>query len=222
MNGRWLTLGLACVTIGCGTASVRDLSQAERVYLDAVSKRVDAHAVAVEELVNKLRDIDRKYAQEERKQTHTAVAEAKLLESMRAPWTTPSPSLQTTQRAVILFHLYELLAQERAAFEAEQAERDARRQKVVDDYERIGNLLHHVIENQKVVLEYANRPAGSQIAAIADETLKQADAFNGALAKSTDPRLQALAEETTKASERVEKTKSAIQAALDMMNGGKK
>lgn len=202
---------LAC---GCSSASVRELTKAETEYTAAVATRVDDHRAAVQQLVADLRAIDRQYAREEREKTLTAIAGAKLLESMKAPWAAPSPSLQTTQRAVVLFHLYELLGQQRALFEAEQTERDARRRKIIDSYQSLGTLLSRVLNDEKLVLEYVNQPKGSQIAAIIDETLKESSALSAELAKSSDPRLQALAAQTEKATDRVDKTKNAIQAAL--------
>ena len=216
---------LTCAVLlgcGCSSATVRELTKGETEYTAAVAKRVDDHSAYVEQLVLDLRAIDRQYAHEEREKTLTAIAAAKLLESMKAPWAAPSASLQTTQRAVVLFHLYELLGQQRALFEAEQIERDARRQKIIDSYQKLGTVLSSVITNEKIVLEYVNQPKGSQIAAIIDETLKESSVMSAELAKSSDPRLQMLAAQTEKAADRVEKTKDAIQAALEALNNLKK
>ncbi|HYP97853.1 MAG TPA: hypothetical protein VER96_04210 [Polyangiaceae bacterium] len=222
MIKRQLLVCAVLLVSGCSSASVRELTKAETDYTAAVAKRVDDNSAAVEQLILDLRTIDRQYAHEEREKTLTAIAEAKLLESMKAPWAAPSASLQTTQRAVILFHLYELLGQQRALFEAEQTERNARRQKITDSYQKLGTVLSSVITNEKIVLEYVNQPKGSQIAAVIDETLKESKALSAELATSSDARLQALATQTEKATDRVEKTKDAIQAALEALNNLKK
>jgi len=212
----------ALLSSGCGAASVRALTKGENDYIGAVSKRIDENHAALDQLMSDLRSLDRQYAFTEQQKTTTAVAEAKLLEAMKSPWTAPSPSLQATQRAVALFHLYDLLGQEQARFEAGQAERDAQRQGVVDAYSKISKLMAEVLTNEKVVLEYVNQPPGSQIAGILDETLTEAHAFNDEVSRSQDPRLQALASETQKATDRVDQAKAAIEAVLNALNTAKK
>ncbi|HEY3253755.1 MAG TPA: hypothetical protein VGJ91_07400 [Polyangiaceae bacterium] len=216
---------LACAVLlacGCSSAPVRELSKAEGDYLAAVAKRVDEHSVAVAQLVQDLRTIDRQYAQEERQRTLSAIAQTRLLESMKPPWPAPSSSLQATQRAVVLFQLYELLGQERAVLEAEQTQRDARRQKIIDSYQQLGTVLSRVITNEKIVLEYVNQPKSSRIAAMIDETVKESSALSEELAKSSDPRLQALAAQTEKATERADKARDGIKAALEALSNLKK
>jgi hypothetical protein len=219
MNTRSFTIALALLGVGCGSRAVRDLSKAEQDYLVAVTHRVDEHRSAVERMLVDLGAIERQFAAVERQNTMTAVAEAKLLESMQAPWAAPSPSLETTQRAVILFHLYDLLAQQRALFEAEQDQRDEERQQVLAAYDKLAELLNETLADEKIVLEYLNQPASSQIASVVEQTLLEAHAASDSLAKSDDPRLQRLAAETDKISDRVERTKKAIQDALAAAEG---
>lgn len=222
MSRLFLLGSLAVLSVGCGTGAVRELTKAEQEYLVAVEKRADSHRATVEALLADLRALERQFAFAERQNTTTAVAQAKLLESMQAPWAAPSASLETTQRAVILFHLYELLGQEKALFEAEQEERDAERQKVMDEYDTLANLLKDALEDEKIVLAYANQPTGSHIAAILEQTLTEAHAASGSLAKSSDPRLQKLAGETDRIADRVAKAKEAIQDAINAAKGAKK
>lgn len=223
MSGRFWAVALASLGVACGTGSVRELSKAEQDYMSAVSSRVERHRAAVATLLGDLRTIERQFALAERQNTTTAVAEAKLLESMQeplkppAPSKPPSPALDPSQRAVILAHVYELVGQQHALFEAEQAERDAERQKVLDAYDALAKLLGDALEDEKTVLAYANQPKGSQIAGVIAETLTEAHAASASLSSSSDPRLQKLAHETDKVAARLDQNKKSIQDALNAL-----
>jgi hypothetical protein len=215
-------LALALAVPGCCAASVRQLTRGEEEYMAAVSKRVEENRAALEQLMADLASIERQYAFTELQNATTAIAQQKLLEAMRSPWAAPASSLQSTQRAAALFHLYELADQQKARFDAEQSERATERQKVLDAYATISRLMAEVLTNERVVLEYVNQPRSSQIAALFEETLEKAHAFGDELGKSTDPRLEALAKETEKATERVDRAKAAIETALNNLNSVKK
>jgi hypothetical protein len=213
MSQRFI-VALGFLALGCGAGSARDLSHGETEYLKAVKQRVADNRAAVEGLLADLGSMDRYYARIEREKTVTAFAQAKLLESMKAPWTTPPEHLQATQRAVVLYHLYELLDQERQRFEAQQAARDAERNLPLATYAQLGILLNEAIENEKVILEYLDSGDVGQIAATFDETLRQAHAFSLELAKSDDQRLQQIAADAEQAAARAQQARNAIQAVL--------
>src|SRR3569832_170245 len=103
---RLLALALSLATSGCGAGNVRQLTKSENDYMAAVSKRVDENSAVLEKLMTDLATIESTYALTERQKPTTAMAQAKLLEAMKSPWAAPAPSLQATQRAVALFHLY--------------------------------------------------------------------------------------------------------------------
>jgi hypothetical protein len=222
MIARWSLLWLGALALGCSTASVRQLSKGETEYLDAVTTRVDANRASSEQFLDALAVVDRQYAAIEREKGMNAIAEAKLLESMKAPWESPPAHLQATQRAVILFHLYELLSKDRALFEAEQTERAESRTATLATYDQLATLLHAILTDEKIILQYLEQPKGSQIAGVVNETLVQATAFQAELAKSNDARLQKFAAETATAIERAEAAKAAAVSVLKAAADAKK
>ena len=92
----------------------------------------------------------------------------------------------------------------------------------LETYGKAAALLDEAIANEQVILQYLEQPTSARIAAVVDETLIQADAFDAELAKSNDARLQRLAEAGQRASDHAKEARDAIESALKSFGEEKK
>jgi hypothetical protein len=144
-----------------------------------------------------------------------SISKAKLLESMKSPWVVgTNPEQLRTQRAVALYHLYDLAEVERQVINTKIEERRTAMRVVADSYGRLVALLDEAIENEKIVLAHLNQPSSARIAGVINSFLAEVQAFHRQMAQSDLPELRALATDVAKAEERVSKAKERIEASL--------
>lgn len=113
---QWIVfVPLALSTSGCAffMGATRGLTKEEAALLQTLHDRTRGNKPKIESALNDLVEISAS-ALEDTASLGVSISKAKLLESMKSPWTRPSNSMVETQRAVALYHLY-------ALGEAEQA-----------------------------------------------------------------------------------------------------
>jgi len=215
-----LILVLTLPSGGCALFmnDTRALTQAETDLLGDLHHRVRGNRGNIEAAVGDLVAISASALEDEDSLSRN-VAKAKLLESMQSPWTRPSDSMVETQRAVALYHLYDLADAERVASTARLAERREAAQSVLEAFDQLSALTNKAIESQKLVLAHLNRDKGALLAAFVSTVAGEVQDFHEALAKSDDPKLRKLAADVARAEERVEKSKAGIEQALGFLLG---
>ena len=215
-------LGVPAIFALCGCASfgrgVRDLTASEKAYLTALREGVTANQPKLQNALDDIGHIHDETAAREQRDLLGAIAKAKLLESLRSPWA-PAPNTRETQRAVVLFHLYDLAQSEQRAFEAAQAQRAAVRAQIASHWIRIEDLLSQATDNQEQILKDLNQPADQQVANVVGDFLAEAKAFQSELAKSDDPELKRLADETERALAKVDNAKDQLDGILKLVHG---
>ncbi len=204
---------------GCASLSgnaTRSLTAEELDFLSKLQAQVKKNNDAINQSLTALGSLYASKVEDEHS-LKLSVSKAKLLESMRAPWTTPPQSFAATQRAVVLYHLYDLAEGQQALIDARIAERRAALRAVSDAYGKLDTLLGQAIENEKLILAYLNQPATARISAATGQLLAEINAFRDELAQSNNTELQALAQKAGRASERVDKAKDRIDQLLEAL-----
>jgi hypothetical protein len=134
---------------------------------------------------------------------------------MRAPWAAPRSEFATTQRAVVLYHLYQMELAEREELEARIRERRARAREVLVTYRRLHALLVEASENLELVLEYLNQPASTRISEYTENLLAEIGAFRAELQQSENPQLRGLAEDVARYQEAARRSREDAEKAVD-------
>lgn len=186
------------------TGNVRDLTQAELEVMRETQTRLAANR---EQVHGSLDDLKSNLAEAlaDQHSLQLSIAKARLLESMKSPWANPSPSLETTQREVALYHLYALSEAEAAALDARLTARTAALAEVKKAYDELIASMSGLIQSQQLLLSHLNQPANAQMVAFLNNVLAESKTFRQTLAASDNPRLQALAQEVEAAEGKVEK-----------------
>jgi hypothetical protein len=202
---------------GCAGTSgkaTRSLTESEVRYLDRLLDRVNKNGEKLKETLETLANLSSRYIAREYSLA-LSISKAKLLESLRSPWAgSTTPEQSKTQRAVTLYHLYDLAEAEREVITAKIKERRAAVTAVADNYSRLSALLNEAIQNEKVVLAYLDQPSSARIGGVVGAFLEEAQAFHRQLTQSEHPELRGLAGEVAKAEEIVSKAKDRIEASL--------
>ena len=207
-------LGLLLMS-GCATGgSVRQLGPLEMEVIHAVDKAVTDHGPMLEAAARSLGELGAEYAKKEF-ELELSVAKAKRLESMQAPWASPTSDLASTQRAVVLYHLYEVEMAEQRVLDARMAERRAAAQQIIAHYGRLSPLLRESAQNMETLLQYLNQPKGAHIAAFAQAFLGEVTAFRSTLQASDNLELQRLAADVARYEASAGRAKEQAASALD-------
>lgn len=200
---------------GCATAgSVRELGEAEQQMFAALDQRLEENETMVRKTATQLGALGVDYVRKEY-ELELSLSKAKLLDAMRAPWASPRSEFAPTQRAVVLYHLYQLELAEDEVLEARIRERRARAREVLVAYRRLQSLLAGASDNLELVLEYLNQPTGAQISEYTANFLAEVTAFRLELQESDNPRLRELADEVETYEEAARKAREEAEMALD-------
>ena len=183
----------AVFSASCASSgSVRDLGVKEKEVIQGVQKRISANKPMVDSASKSLGELGAAYAEKEF-ELELALAKAKRLESMQSFLASPPEEFRETQRAVVLYHLYEVEQTEQKVLEARMAERRASVEEIGAAYRQLEVLLKDAAKNLEIVLEYLNQPKSARILAFTENFLSEVTAFRETLEKSDNPRLQRLA-----------------------------
>jgi len=206
---------LALVAAGCASGgSVRELGQTEQAMFAALADTLQSNERDVRAVAEQLGELGADYARLEF-ELELAVTRAKLLEAMRAPWATPRDEFAITQRAVVLYHFYELELAEEKVLDARVRERQARAREILVAYRRLNALVREAARNLEIVLEHLNQPTDAQIRAFTATFLAEVSAFRAELRESDNPRLRELADEVERYEEAARKTTENAEKALE-------
>ena len=206
----WAFLLVGCVT----NNAVRQLGEKENIAFQALDKRLSENEVFMQKTVTSLGALGAGYAKKEF-ELELALTKAKRLESMRAPWTLTRDKLAATQRAVILYHLYEVEVAEQKVLDARVAQRQASAQELLAAYKQLSVLLRGASSHLEVVLAHLNQPTSARIRAFTATFLSDVTAFRETLQASENPRLQQLAERVSHYESQVSQAKDQAENALD-------
>lgn len=209
-----IPLGVALLSACATGRSIRQLGPMEMQLIQAVDSAVAANEPMMRAAANNLGELGAEYTQKEF-ELELSLAKAKRLESMQAPWASPTPDLAATQRAVLLYHLYEVEMAEQRVLDARMAERRAAAREVLANYQRLGPLLTEAARNMEVLLQHLNQPKSAQIMAFADALLGEVTAFRERLRASETPELQALAADVARYEAFANRAKERASAAVD-------
>ncbi len=200
---------------GChGGDAVRALGAKEKAAFAALDDRLAENELKLKKAVGTLGDLGADYTELEF-EYELALAKAKRLESMQAPWANPTADLAATQRAVILYHLYETERAEHAVLQARINERRAAAADLLTSYRTLRSLTADAADNVAVVLEHLNQPPSARIRAFTDTFLNEVTAFREQLADSENPRLRKLAEDVERAEDRAREAKTRAEDAIE-------
>ncbi len=180
-----LIICLALLTTGC-VRGVRELGHKERQAFDALSQRLKDNAQPMEAAANTLSRLAAEYA-ELQFELETAVAHAKRLESMRAPWVLPPADMAETQRAVILYHLYEVEMAQQKLLDALIQERREATDHIVERYEKLCQLLEQSQGNLETTLGYITQSKWEHLKDFAKSLRQDVQAYR----KKTGPQRSA-------------------------------
>lgn len=212
-----LLFGLMTVPLFAACASggsIRELGTLELQTLNAVDSALTENEAMMIGAATNLGELGAEYAAVEF-DLELKMVQAQRLEAMRAPWAGPSDDLVATQRAVVLYHLYEVELAQQKVLDARLAERRAAGRRVMEAYGRLAPLLRGASDNMEVLLEHLNQPKDAQIRMIAGAFLGEVTAFRTALQASENPELQALAANVVRYEEFASRAKEQAAAALN-------
>lgn len=206
---------LALMVAGCASGgSVRELGDSEKEMFAALSDTLKANEKDVRDVAEQLGDLGADYTRMEF-DLERALTKAKLLEAMQAPWATPRQEFAVTQRAVVLYHFYELELAEEKVLEARIRERQARTGEILTSYRRLNALVKDAARNLEIVLEHLNQPKDARIRAFTATFLAEVAAFRAELRESDNPRLRELADDVERYEEAARKTTEEAEKALE-------
>lgn len=217
MRSSGMLLSLLLLT-GCGVfegAAVRALGNREKEALDKLSQRLAENQKPLRAAASQLDALTAEYARIEF-QEELALSKAKLLESMRSPWADPSPGIAETQRAVVLYHLYELELSQLKALDARIEARISAEKELTKAGRELQRLVEKAADNLALVLRHLNQPRSARIRAFTETFLAEVSAFRGQLSQSDNPHLRAIAERVQHYEQRAQEAKTRIDRLLDV------
>ena len=198
---------------GFDADSVRALSEAEIEVLEKTHERLKENQAAVRGSLDDLAD-NVAFALRHQHRLSSNVAKAKLLESMRSPWT--SRSLSATQKEVALYHLFELAEAEQAALAAKMQARHAEIGNVKKAYGELVTAMAALINAQGQLLTHLEQPSSTRVGLVMEQLLVESRAFREALEGEDDPRLQRLAESVADKEKLVADVRGKLVKLLEM------
>lgn len=210
-------LFVALLLAGCGSfnsGAVRDLSAAEIDVLNDTRTRLVANQADVDGSLDDLYD-NVEFAVGQQHRLDSNIAKAQLLEAMKSPWSTTR--LESTQKEVVLYHLYAL---EDAEHKALQSRLDARRTRIDQlktSYARLLSGMGALISVQQQLLASLDQPAAMQINLVLQQALAESAAFRKALDGSDDPRLERAVADLAQAEQAVSETAAQILGVLERL-----
>ncbi len=208
----WFSLFAAgCVT---GGNAVRDLSEKEIEAFQALDKRFTQNARFMKRASADIGELGAEYAEKEYS-LELALAKAKQLEVMQAPWALTRNEFAQTQRSVMLYHLYEVERAQQRVLEARVRERRAAAQEVLRGYNQLQALMKKAVKNLEIILKHLNQPKSAQVRLITKTFLNEVAAFKQQLQHSKNPRLQKLAEDISHYEGLAQQTKREADRAVD-------
>lgn len=187
-----LALGLG----GCASSrAVTELSLHQVDAYDALLARLEQQLEPMELALYELRRLDADYTAKAF-ELERELARAEKLDAMNAPWAHPDQEWLETQRAVMLYNLYEVDRAEDLVLSARLAERQARIDQVFERYETSVELVRQAVEHVDAIAAYLGRSRTARLQELTGQFLDQVRAFGEGLEGSDSPRLRALAEKT--------------------------
>ena len=208
------TVAIILVAGGCASSgSVRELGVSEKAMFAALDERLDQNDTFVRKTADQLGELGAEYVRIEF-DLERKLTRAKLLEAMRTPWIAPPDDLIMNQRAIVLYHFYELELAEEKVLDARIRERKAHTREILTAYRRLNALLKDAATNLEVVLENLNQPTDAQIRAFTSTFLAEVTAFREQLRKSDSPRLRELADDVERYEEAARKANENAENAL--------
>jgi hypothetical protein len=210
---------ILCLTGGCASGGIRELTRIELDITDRMLARLEENGQALEGALDGLGDLSGE-AIADQHSLSASVAKAGLLESMRSPWLPRDSTVNSARGEVVLYRLYGLAEAEEGLLEARLAERRATLQEVRDAYKALTILMAKVIEGERMLLAHMNAKTSARLNLMLDALLEETEALRGTLAQSDNPRLRLLAEEVRAAEERVEEARELLKASLEILHAG--
>ena len=200
--------------VGCaGMGSVRQLGETVKEYYTKVKERIDKNEMEFKKAMVRLGELTDDYVQETNA-LYLSVEKAKLLESMKSPWVTPSETFKKTQISVVLYHLYALIEANEAVIAAKTRERQEAMANVVKAYGQVKALTDKSIVAQELILKYLNQSEAQQVQAFIGQVLIESKALRETLENSENKKLVELAKDVQKAETRLTDTQDRIEIVL--------
>lgn len=178
----------ACASPG----PIMEIGEREKEVINKVQKRLEENQPKVEEAAATLGELGAAYTQLDF-ELELALAKAKRLESMQSFLASAPKNFRITQRAVVLYHLYEVEQAEQKVLEARMAMRRASVKEISAAYAQLQSLLDSAASNLEIILEHLNRPRRARILAFTENFLAEVKSFRETLETSSNPRLKKLA-----------------------------
>ena len=213
-----LVLCIVILSTGCTTmgGSVRDLGEKEKEAFQALDSRLAENEKPLNAAAENLGNLGAEYAEKEF-ELELSLAKAKLLEAMKAPWAPVRDEFAATQRAVVLYHLYQIEIAEQKMLEARMNERRVAAQEIMAAQKKLRTLLKEASENLEILLKYLNQPTSAKILAFSENFLNEVTAFRKKLQASENPRLRQLAQDTARYEALANKTKEQAVKAVEVI-----
>lgn len=210
-----LICGILVLCVGCVTGrNVRKLSDKEIEIMGKTHSRLKENKQLVFGSLDDMRD-SAAMALADQQSLKLSLSKAKLLESMKSPWAQPHGDMVTTQREVVLYHLYALAEAEQSALDAQLLSRDESIKEIKKAYTQLVTSMGALIESQKLLLTHLNQPANSRLTAFIGTVLAEAKAFRETFDASENPRLKELAADVKASEEKVQTALEQINKAME-------
>ncbi len=211
---------IALSSVGCGTTKpLLELGEKERSVIAKLQARVADNGPKLQKAARNLGELGAEY-EALNFELEDQLAKARQLESMQSFLTTVPEEFRQTQRAVVLYHLYETEQAEQSVL---QSRMNQRRQSTVDinrAYTQFATLLNDALKNMEVILRYANQPKSARIQSSTDNFLTEVRSFRTTLEATESTRLKSLAADVQKIEERAlkarQKSADAIQKLISL------
>ncbi len=204
------------ICIGCSISgrNVRKLSDKEKEIMEKTHTRLKENKARVFGSLNDLQD-NTAMAMADHHSLQLSISKAKLLESMKSPWTHPHTDIVATQKEVALYHLFSLAEAEQAALDTRLASRHQSIKELKKAYSNLVTLMGALVESQKLLLTHLNQPANARVTEFIANVLTEAKAFREVLDASDSPHLKELAADVKEYEDKVQKALGQIEKAME-------
>ena len=200
----------------CSCASnnaILELSEKEKAVISKVRAKVAENKPKVIKAADNLGELGADY-EELNFELEDSLAKARQLESMQSFLSTVPEDFRETQRAVVLFHLYETEQAEQKVLQARMAQRRESTKIIVDAYSQFTTLLDDALSNLEILIRYVNQPKSAQILAVTDTFLEEVKSFRSTLQETDNSRLNQIAAKVQSFEERAAIARSKSAEAL--------
>lgn len=218
MKKQFLIVLLSCLLCGCGLnlgkRAALNLGSAELEVFEALTTRLKQNQKAIDSVAATIGRLGADYVEKEHRLA-AKISSGKRLEAMEAPWQSGQTPTAKSQRAMALYHLYEIERSEQALLEARMQERIVAAAEIRQAYQRLMAIHQEAVLNLKLIMEHINQPPNSRIALIARQFLQETAELQSVLALDDDPKLRAIAERIARYEARIEQSKNRLNNALD-------